>query len=103
MVTVYVTKAPTARMTAAAEAGNAFGHVRFKVVRYTFARLTAAQSAVDSDYRKAGIKLVEWGPDPVTNSLHVGLVHPTAAAEAAVRAAVGIPASFGTERLMPPG
>lgn len=104
MVTIYVTKAPTARMTAAAEAGSAFGHVRFKVVRYAFARLTAAQSALNSDYRKlrqAGLKLVEWGPDPVTNSLHVGLIHPTATEEAAVRATVGIPVSFSTERSYP--
>ncbi|MGD0705075.1 MAG: hypothetical protein ABSA02_34955 [Trebonia sp.] len=104
MVTIYVTKAPTASLARVAEAGSAFGHVRFKVVRYTFARLTAGQSRLNSDVRELrrdGIKITDWGPDPVTNSLHVGLIHPTAAAEKAIRAAVGIPVTFTAESSYP--
>lgn len=45
--------------------------------------------------------MTDWGPDPVTNSLHVGLIHPSKAAEVAIRAAVGIPVTFTTERSYP--
>lgn len=104
MITIYTTKAPTSTTTALAEAGSALGHVQFKVVRYTLARLVAGQSTLNSEAGKlhqAGIKIADWGPDPVTNSLHVGLIQPTAAAEAAIRAAVGIPVTFSAEGSYP--
>lgn len=105
MVTIYLTSAPSARMVAAVNAGrNASGHVRFKVVKYTLAQLTAGQAALTSavsSLRHEGIKITDWGPDPITNTLHVGLIGPTKATESVIASAVRVPLTFTSEKSYP--
>ena len=102
--TIYVTKAPSTRMLASAAADATFGHVRYKVVKYTMASLRNGQTALTDSVQKltsSGIDITDWGPDPTTNTLHVGLMHPTSAAEAAVSAITGIPVTFTAEGSYP--
>src|SRR6185437_16239362 len=97
VVTIYVTKTPSSRILRAVAAKATFGHVRYKVVKYTMARLLSRQTALTDKVKelaRAGIHIADWGPDPITNTLHVGLTNPTSKAEAAIRTIVGIPVTF---------
>jgi hypothetical protein len=104
VVTIYVTKAPSSRMLATAAADAAAGHVRYKIVKYTMTRLLSGQTSLTDSVQKLaseGIDITDWGPDPVTNTLHVGLIHPTSAAEASVSSIAGVPVTFTAEDSYP--
>ena len=97
VATIYVTKAPSSRILRAVAAKATFGYVRYKVVKYTMTRLLSRQTALTDKVKelaRAGIHITDWGPDPTTNTLHVGLTNPTSKAEAAIRTIVGIPVTF---------
>jgi hypothetical protein len=103
-VTIYVTKVPSSRMLASAAADATFGNVRYKVVKYTMASLLDGQTTLNDNVQKLaseGIDLTDWGPDPTTNTLHVGVIHPTSAAEAVISGIAGLPITFTAEDSYP--